>query len=127
MIEENGKKKQILLVDDDEDMTMMTKIWLKKLYQVETALSGEEALDYLKSNRPDLILLDYVMPGMDGPATLEAIRNNPATAEIPVFFRTGKEEQENIETAEKLHAQGFLQKSEGKKVLLAALEDYFKA
>ena len=116
----------ILLVDDDADMRMMTERWLRKDgYTVIAAGSGREALDSLQGFRPDLVLLDYNMPDLDGIGTLTEIRNHPATRDLPVFFLTGMEDEGSRETAEKLNPQGYLQKSLGKKGLLAALSAYF--
>ncbi|MBQ9359805.1 MAG: response regulator [Lachnospiraceae bacterium] len=117
--------KKILLVDDDQDMMMLTGRWLKKEYEVATAGSGQEALDYLKSDKPDLVLLDFMMPEMDGPATLKAIRENADTSELPVYFLTGAEDAESMEKVKELNPQGFLPKSLGKKGLMAALEEHF--
>ncbi len=117
--------KKILLVDDDQDMMMLTERWLKKEYEVATAGSGQEALDQLKGEKTDLILLDFMMPEMDGPATLKAIRENPDTSELPVYFLTGAEDAESMEKVKELNPQGFLPKSLGKKGLMAALADHF--
>lgn len=117
--------KRILLVDDDTDMMMITERWLKKEYEVATASSGKEALDYLNTTRPDLVLLDFMMPEMDGPATLKEIRSNPETAELAVFFLTGADDEASIKEAEKYGPQGFLAKSLGKKGIMGALAEYF--
>ena len=66
---------RILLIDDDSDMLTLTARWLEKAgYEVIKAASGSEALSSLETESYDLILLDYAMPGMDGPAVLRAIR-----------------------------------------------------
>lgn len=117
--------KKILLVDDDTDMLMMTERWLiKDGYTVITASSGADAVSILKNEKPDLILLDYSMPGMDGPDTLREIRNNPDTKELNVFFLTGMEEPDAVKLAGELNIQGYIQKSAGKKAILSALSDF---
>ena len=115
---------RILLVDDDKDMIKLTARWLQKAgYEVETALSGKDALESIARSRPDLILLDYVMPDMDGPATLEAIRENDAFCDIPVLFRTGKDDADSTEVMEKLHPTGVVSKAEGKPKLMKVVAD----
>ena len=84
--------KTILLVDDDPSIRKVAQITLEDVgnWQVNLASSGEEALELLKQQVPDLILLDVQMPKMDGPATLKELRANPATKDIPVIFLTAK-------------------------------------
>ena len=114
----------ILLVDDDEDMIRLTANWLKRAgHEVFTATSGQEALDFLSAAKPDLIVLDYAMPGMDGPATLEAIKASESTKNIPVLFRTGMEDGSINDVMEKLSPAGVVPKSEGKSSLLNAVSD----
>ncbi|MBQ9437537.1 MAG: response regulator, partial [Lachnospiraceae bacterium] len=103
-------RKVILLVDDDRDFLSMTRGWLKKLYTVDTAESGEEALRYLKKEKPDLVLLDYAMPGMSGPEVLAMIREDPLLEKTPVVFLTGMEDRESADKAERMNPQGYLLK-----------------
>ena len=112
----------ILLVDDDEDMMKLTANWLKKAgYEVATETSGEAALAYVSNTKPDLILLDYAMPVMDGPATFKALQEDPAAKEIPVLFRTGMDDMSISEVMETLKPRGVVPKSEGKAALLKAV------
>ena len=118
----------ILLVDDDGDMLKLTSRWLTKAgYETKEALSGGEALELLKKTKPDLILLDYAMPGMDGPQTLEKIREDESIRNIPVIFRTGKEDTEAMGIMETLRPTAVVSKAEGKLPLLKAVEDALKA
>lgn len=111
---------RILLIDDDTDMLRLTARWLTKAgYEVDTAASGEDAPGLISQNRPQLIILDYMMPKMDGPATLAAIRNDPSNTAVPVIFRTGKEDAA-------MDIPGdcrVVQKSGGKGALLTAVSD----
>lgn len=118
-------KPVILLVDDDEDFLMLMSRWLKRNYEVETATSGKEALMYLVENRPDLMLLDFEMPEMNGAETLTKIRETETGKDLPVFFLTGTEEDENVKQAESLNPEGFLQKSMGKAGLLMEIGAFF--
>ena len=115
----------ILLVDDDEDFLALASRWLKADYTVAALRSGQKALQYLEGDRPDLVLLDYEMPEMDGPAVLERIRAMPGLRSLPVVFLTGTDDRENIKRAEDLRPEGFLLKTMGKKGLLMGIEAFF--
>lgn len=116
----------VLLVDDDEDFLSLASRWLKSSYRVSTINSGNQALKYLQTVRPDLILLDYAMPVMSGLNVLEKIRENPDIANIPVIFLTGTEDRESVKNAERLHPAGYLLKSVGKAGLITAVNKYFE-
>src|SRR5262245_56287008 len=82
----------ILYVDDEPDIREVVQMSLSLLGDVEVQVceSGEEALVLLPQLRPDLVLLDVMMPRMDGPTTLTRMRADPAIAHIPVIFMTAK-------------------------------------
>lgn len=90
---------RILYVDDEVILQKVVRISLEKLggFTVAVAGSGEEALAAIPAFRPDLILLDVMMPGMDGPDTLAALRADSATSRLPVIFITAKAQAEEIE------------------------------
>ncbi len=112
----------ILLVDDDEDMIRLTANWLKRAgHEVFTVTSGQEALDFLSAARAELVILDYAMPGMDGPATFEAIKASDSSKDIPVLFRTGMEDGSIDDVMSRLSPAGVVPKSEGKAALLSAV------
>ncbi len=114
--------KTILLIDDDGDMLAMTGRWLEKAgYEVLKASSGKEGLSILEGQRPDLILLDYAMPEMDGPAVLKEIRSNEAYNGIPCLYRTGMEE---VDDSESVKPDGVIPKSEGKPYLMKAVSSF---
>ncbi|MBQ7677492.1 MAG: response regulator [Lachnospiraceae bacterium] len=109
----------ILMVDDDTDMLRMAERWMKKAgYETATAASGKEAVAFLAGTKPDLIVLDYLMPEMDGPATLAAIREVDGGDSIPVLFRTGKDDGVTDDVMQSGHVAGVVPKSEGKTALL---------
>ncbi len=115
---------RILLVDDDESMLALTGRWLEKDgYTVDKVASGEKALDFLKSSRPDLILLDYAMPGMDGPAVLSAIRSMDSLKGVPVLYRTGMENADEDLQANDIRPDGIVPKSQGRPYLLRAVKE----
>ncbi len=84
--------RQILLIDDETDIQTVAKIGLtlNTDWQVMTANSGETGLETAIAATPDAILLDVAMPGMDGLATIAALKKNEATAHIPIIFLTAK-------------------------------------
>jgi DNA-binding response OmpR family regulator len=84
----------ILLVDDDPAMRRLPSVLLKREgFEILEASSGTEALEILKTETPDLILLDIMMPDMDGFEVCEAIRENPRTADVPVIMLSAVSDQ----------------------------------
>ena len=83
---------RILCVEDEADIQAVARMALELVggFQVQVSGSGEEALRQLQTYVPDLILLDVMMPGMDGPSTLKALRALPGMAAVPVVFMTAK-------------------------------------
>ena len=80
---------KILYADDDVDILMMSKeILTREGYEVIPAKDGNEALSLAKKNLPDLIILDYRMPGLDGKEVCEALKNDAQTKDIPVIMVT---------------------------------------
>ncbi|NJK63515.1 MAG: response regulator [Synechococcaceae cyanobacterium SM2_3_1] len=84
--------KRILIIDDEDDIREVAQISLETMagWEVLTASSGPEGVKLAEAEQPDLILLDMMMPGMDGPSTLQVLQNNPRTREIPVIILTAK-------------------------------------
>lgn len=103
---------RILLVDDDPDIRRIAALSLGRLggFGVVLAASGAEALLAVANAPPDLILLDVSMPGMDGPATLAALRASPSTAGIPVVFFTATATASEVERLCALGAAAVLPK-----------------
>jgi putative two-component system response regulator len=106
MAEEN---KVILVVDDTAINIDLLSGLLRPLYKVKAAKSGEQALKILAKGGIDLVLLDIIMPGLDGYQTLEQIRANPEIATTPVIFVSGNEEGDSSRAGEQ-GAQGFIAK-----------------
>ena len=85
----------ILVVDDDtSNLRMASHILSKEDMRVSCLKSGEDTIRFLEENRPDLILMDVHMPGMDGFETIAAVRSNPKTADIPVIFLTADDDSD---------------------------------
>ncbi|MBE5963436.1 MAG: diguanylate cyclase [Lachnospira sp.] len=84
--------KHILIVDDNKFNLLAAKTTLEDIYMISEVRSGTEALQFLKSNKPDLILLDIIMPDMDGFEVMEIIKNTPEISSIPIVFLTADTE-----------------------------------
>jgi CheY-like chemotaxis protein len=84
--------KRILIIDDDSNVLAVSQLALKTVggWEVSTATSGREGLTKAVEEQPDAILLDVMMPDMDGIATFHALQANPATRSIPVILMTAK-------------------------------------
>ncbi|GGD61116.1 response regulator [Lacimicrobium alkaliphilum] len=91
--------KRIMCVEDDEDIRQIIEIALEQIGQFEVLLceNGNLAVEQVDSFEPDLILLDVMMPGMDGPDTLNAIRSQTHSTNTPVIFMTAKVQPAEIE------------------------------
>jgi len=90
--------KRILYVEDEIDIQTVAKLALETIggFTVEVCDTGRKALAVVPKFKPDLILLDVMMPDMDGPTTFNALRSQPASADIPVIFMTAKAQQNEI-------------------------------
>ncbi len=86
-------KAKILLVDDDPDFVSATKIVLESKYEVVTASEGEEGIQKAKDEKPDLIILDVIMPVKDGFSAAEQLKKDPQLAEIPIIMLTSYAQQ----------------------------------
>lgn len=113
-------EKTVLVVDDDKMNLRRTTLILEKQYNVLLAESGREALDMLKSEKVDLILLDIAMPGMNGIETFERIKESGL--EIPVIFLTASGHEDNVMTAIRMGAVNYLKKPFMPKNLLERVE-----
>ncbi|MCD4674040.1 MAG: response regulator [Anaerolineaceae bacterium] len=101
----------ILVIEDDEDNLELIKFLLNKAeYDVLTALDGHQGLKMVCSEKPDLILLDLAIPGIDGWHLAEKIRSNPDTAEIPVVAVSAHILPRDRQEALKAGCNGFLNK-----------------
>jgi CheY-like chemotaxis protein len=103
---------KVMVVDDDEDIRLVSELAARRLgkWEVVAAATGEEALERARSEQPDVILLDVMMPEIDGPTTLAMLREDPTTASIPVIFLTAKAQKEEVERYLALGAVGVILK-----------------
>lgn len=90
--------RRILFVEDEADIRTVAKMALEVVggFEVQACASGAEALAAAPQANADLLLLDVMMPGMDGPSTLAALRRLPATARTPVIFMTAKVQSSEV-------------------------------
>ena len=118
-----NERKHILVVDDDFRMLKLIKRYLDDSYDIATAINGKVALKFLESKMTNLILLDYEMPGENGPEVLEKLRANPVTNQIPVIFLTGINDRKKIQQVLALKPQGYLLKPIDHDKLVEAIEN----
>ncbi len=105
--------KKILVTEDDKFLANAMRVKLSKAgFDVTVATDGVEAIEAIEKNRPDLVLLDMVMPRQDGFATLEIIRKRVELKDMPVIVTSNLGQKEDIDRAMKLGANGYLVKSE---------------
>jgi len=113
-------KQKILAVDDEEDILELLRFNLtKEGFSVTCAASGVEALKAALSSKPDLILLDLLLPGMDGLQVARRLKNDAATKEIPIIMVTAKGEEADIVTGLEVGAEDYITKPFSRKVLIA--------
>ncbi len=117
----------ILIVDDTRvNLQLLGKILMKVNYELAIANSGYEALDMVKEVKPDLILLDVMMPGIDGYDVCKALKSSPDTKDIPVIFLTAKSEKEDIVTGFDLGAVDYVTKPFNSAELLARVKTHLE-
>ena len=120
--------KRILMVEDEPDIQAVARLALEALggYTVTTCGSGAEALAVVTEFAPDLIMLDVMMPGMDGPTTLAALRELPPVAHTPVLFMTAKVQQHEVAQYQALGALGVIPKPFDPMTLASMVEDIWR-
>lgn len=103
---------KILLVEDDSDIQLVEALALPDIggFELKICGSGAEALSSIDDFQPDLVMLDVVMPGMDGVATCQALRALPHHAKTPVVFMTARVQDAEVEGYRKLGAMGVVKK-----------------
>ena len=104
--------RRILVVDDDALLREVAQTALELVggWQVSTAQSGGQAQQQARTERPDAILLDVMMPGLDGPTTVNALRADPATRDIPIIFLTAKMPSDDLGEWRPLRLAGVIPK-----------------
>ena len=113
-------KENILIVDDEEDVLELVRYNLDKNgYNTETATTGEEALAKARAKLPDLVILDLMLPGIDGLGVCKKLKSDAKTEHIPIIILTAKGEEIDIVTGLELGADDYVTKPFSPKVLVA--------
>ncbi|MFO8057589.1 MAG: response regulator transcription factor [bacterium] len=116
-------KESILAVDDDEDILELVRYNLERAnYRVKAVTSGEEALDAARSFLPDAILLDLMLPGVDGLEVCRILKNDSQTSAIPILMLTALGEEADIVTGLELGADDYVTKPFSPRVLMARVK-----
>ena len=120
-------REKILVVEDEEDILELIKYNLtKEGYQVTAVASGELAIDAARRVVPDLILLDIMLPGMDGLEVCRMLKRDPVTEKIPVVMLTAKGEESDIVTGLEIGADDYLPKPFSPKVVIARIRNLLR-
>lgn len=106
----NSSKQSILLVDDDEVTLGIMKAYLHKFYTVTAVSNGRHALEFLSMRSVDLVLLDYMMPEMDGPTVFRRIKEDFPEPHVPIIFLTSVSEKELVYKGLQLRPSDYLLK-----------------
>ncbi len=105
------KKNRILVVEDEESLLKLESILLSsKGYNVTGVMDGKSALEEVMTNRPDLVILDIMLPEIDGFEVCRRIRENPATSDIPVVMLTAKKNSQDVARGTEVGANAYLTK-----------------
>jgi two-component system, OmpR family, alkaline phosphatase synthesis response regulator PhoP len=113
-------KERILVVDDEEDILELVRFNLaREGYDVVVAASGEKAIDIARKELPHLIVLDLMLPGIDGLEVTRILKNNPETRGIPIVMLTAKGEEPDIVAGLELGADDYVAKPFSPRILLA--------
>jgi two-component system phosphate regulon response regulator PhoB len=111
---------KVLVVDDEEDILELLKFNLSREgYQVPCAASGEQALGLVRSENPDLVVLDLMLPGIDGLEVTRRLKNDPNTKNLPIVMLTAKGEEADIVTGLELGADDYITKPFSPRILVA--------
>jgi two-component system alkaline phosphatase synthesis response regulator PhoP len=119
-------RKKILVTDDEENIRLLVSSMLGKDYVILEASDGREAVDMAHSYQPDLILMDILMPKMDGYTACNKIKKDPLTRAIPVVMLTAVDHELNVRLSEEMGANGYITKPFTPRDLLTAVDQFLK-
>jgi two-component system, OmpR family, alkaline phosphatase synthesis response regulator PhoP len=118
---------KVLVIDDDPNAVSILQIILEdKGYEMIWANDGETAIQKVYEQNPDVIMLDVMMPGMDGYQVCEVLKNNPKTKDIPVIMLTAKDMGEDVEKALSKKVDWYIAKPYDSKYLVNKIETFIK-
>lgn len=118
-------RKTLHVVDDDPDYLAVISRWLSSDYNVSCYKDAPSLLEGIEKDRPDLILMDYEMPGMDGYELMQKLRKGDSTYDLPIIFLTRKNDREHVTKILSHKPDGYLLKSSRKEALLDAIKRFF--
>lgn len=120
-------KERILIVDDEEDILELVRYNLKREgYQTVCAVTGEQALQIVQTDKVDLVLLDLMLPGINGLEVAKSIKRNPQKMSIPIIMLTARGEETDIVTGLELGADDYITKPFSPKILMARIKAVFR-
>jgi CheY-like chemotaxis protein len=126
-MEQDKIKKKVLVVDDEPNVRRLLRTILSKNFEVFEAEEGKQAIDIANAKKPDVILMDMMMPKMDGLTACHMIKNNPATKSIPVIMVTAIGFELNIKLSQQMGAAGYVTKPFSPQDLISAIEKVLAA
>src|SRR5208283_2657790 len=109
-MEQIENKKKILIVDDEPNVRRLLHTILGKTFDVLEAEDGRQAIEITNSQKPDVVLMDMMMPKMDGLTACHMIKNDPATKSIPVIMVTAIGFELNVKLSQQMGASGYVTK-----------------
>ena len=118
------EKKKVLVVDDEENVRHLVRSILGKENIVLEARDGQVAVDMARSQEPDFILMDIMMPNMDGYTACHTIKKDPMTKAIPVVMLTALGQELNMKLGQEMGADGYITKPFSSKVLLDTISRF---
>jgi len=124
--EEKAEKetKRILIIEDTEDVVMLVKMYLESHhYQVLTAYDGQEGLEKAKTEKPDLIILDLMLPRINGYKVCGLLKNDARYTKIPVILFTAKAQEKDKQLGEEVGADAYITKPFEPEILLAKIKE----
>jgi two-component system alkaline phosphatase synthesis response regulator PhoP len=123
----NNNKKKVVIADDELYIRLLVKDILEADYDVLEASNGEEAVIISRTQQPDLVLMDILMPKLDGYTACYAIKNNELTKDIPVVMLTGVGHELNRQLSQEMGAAGYMTKPFNPEDLLNKVRQYTSA
>ena len=119
--------KKILIVEDEHDILQLVKLYLEKEgFRTVSAMTGTEALRHVKQEKPDLVVLDLMLPEIDGLEVCKRLRSAPATAMLPIIMLTAKAEESDTIIGLELGADDYVIKPFSPKTLVARIKALFR-
>jgi CheY-like chemotaxis protein len=118
----NKHNETILIVDDEPNVRRLLRTILSNNFNVVEAEDGKQAIEIANSQKPDVILMDMMMPKMDGLTACHLIKNNPATKMIPVIMVSAIDFELNIKLSKQMGAAGYITKPFSSQDLINAID-----